>query len=83
MANKKFYSIRQRTHDGVDNVMDGAENMRERGEEAMNNLKERAILIRENTDGYIKENPEKSTLIAAGIGAVIGSVLTALVMRRR
>ena len=83
MVNNKNYDIRQRTHEGVDKIMDQAESMRESGEEAINKLKERAIMMRENTDHYIKTNPEKSTLIAAGIGAAIGAILTVIVMRKR
>jgi ElaB/YqjD/DUF883 family membrane-anchored ribosome-binding protein len=40
-------------------------------------------MMRENVDGYIKENPEKSVLIAAGIGAVVGAIIVASMIRRR
>lgn len=31
----------------------------------------------------IKQNPEKATLIAAGVGAVIGAAVTAAIMHKR
>jgi len=74
---KKMMSVegsgfRQRTHDRVDKVMDKAESVQERGRE-----------LRENADGYIRQNPEKSVLIAAGVGAVLGAVVVAMMMRHK
>ncbi len=89
MANAKtknsteISGIRQRTHESVDKIMDKAESMRENGEEAMDNLKEKVVMTRENVDGYIRKNPEKSVLIAAGIGAVAGALIAAAMMRRK
>ena len=87
MANKtnstKNSGVRQRTHDRVDKIMDKAESMKESGEKAMVRLKEKATMMRENANDYIKKNPEKSVLIAAGIGAVVGAILAAALMRRR
>jgi ElaB/YqjD/DUF883 family membrane-anchored ribosome-binding protein len=86
MANKtnsKNLGIRQRTHERVDKIMDKAESMGETGKEKLAHLKEKASMMRENVDGYIKENPEKSVLIAAGIGAVVGAIIVASMIRRR
>ena len=89
MANAKtknsteISGIRHRTHESVDKIMDKAESMRENGEEAMDNLKEKVVMTRENVDGYIRKNPEKSVLIAAGIGAVAGALIAAAMMRRK
>ncbi|MFA6089730.1 MAG: hypothetical protein WC755_07760 [Candidatus Woesearchaeota archaeon] len=69
MANE---TIRQRTHDGVDKIMDRAEN-----------IQEKAIMMKENVDGYIKKNPEKSVFIAVGVGAIIGAIVTAVIMKRK
>lgn len=80
MANK---TIRQKTHNSVDKIIDKAEHMRERSNEEIAYLKEKAIIIKENVDGYIKKNPEKSVLIAAGIGVVIGGIIVATIMRRK
>ena len=89
MANTKtknsteISGMRQRTHKGVDKIMDKAESMKENGEEAVENLKEKIKVARENVDGYIRKNPEKSVLIAAGIGAVAGALIAAAIMRRK
>jgi ElaB/YqjD/DUF883 family membrane-anchored ribosome-binding protein len=87
MANKKNstknFGIRQRTHDRVDKIMDKAESMRDSGQEKMARLKKKATMMKDDVDGYIRENPEKSVLIAAGIGAVIGAMFAAAMMRKR
>ena len=79
----KNETIRKKTHQRVDKIMDGAENMNEKSKEAINHAKEQMLLARKNFDNYIKENPEKSVLIAAGIGVAFGTIITALMMRRR
>lgn len=48
------------------------EKARERGSEALEMGRERATQAREGFEGYVAENPFKSVLIAAGIGALIG-----------
>lgn len=80
MAKEK---MKQRTHDGVDKIMDKAESMKESSVEAIASLKERGMEMKENMDKYIRKNPEKSVLIAAGTGAVVGAILAALFIRRR
>lgn len=87
MANAKhsgrILDIRERTHDSVDKIMDKADSMNESGKEAIARFKEKAMDARENIDGYIQTNPEKSVLIAAGVGVVVGALVTAAMMRRR
>jgi len=83
MANEKGYGVRQRTHDGVDLVMDKAEYMRNGSKEAMHRLNERAIIMNENVDRYIRKNKKKSVLIAASIGVALGAVIAALMMRKK
>ena len=75
--------LRQKTHESVDNIMDKAESIEERGKEKMVRLKENAMKVKENVDDYIQENPERSVLIAAGIGIVAGIILTATLMRKK
>ncbi|MCF7860937.1 hypothetical protein K9M79_01735 [Candidatus Woesearchaeota archaeon] len=74
--------LRQKTHETVDKIMDKSESMRDNGKKAMSHVKEDAIMIKGNIDSYIRNNPEQSVLIAAGIGAVVGVVLTALMTRK-
>jgi ElaB/YqjD/DUF883 family membrane-anchored ribosome-binding protein len=79
----KNETIRQKTHQSVDKIMDGADNMNEKSREAIARVKEQMILARKNVDDYIKVNPERSVLIAAGIGVALGAIITALIMRKR
>lgn len=83
MANKKNLGIRQRTHNGVDNVMNRADIIRKGSNEAMARIKAKAIMVKESVDGYIRKNPKKSVLIAAGAAAVIGATIGAAMMRRK
>jgi len=76
-------SIREKTHERVDKIMDKAEDIRDNGMEGMDHLKEKAAMMKDNVDGYIRQNPEKSVLIAAGIGVVIGAIIVAAMMRKR
>ena len=75
--------VRQRSHDGVDKIMDRAESIRDSSMEALDRLNEKASMMKNNVDGYIKRNPEKSVLIAAGVGAIIGGIFAAAMMRKR
>lgn len=87
MVNKKNSiedtGMRQRTHERVDKIMDKAESMKESGKEALDNFKEKVKVTRENVDGYIRKNPEKSVLIAAGVGVITGALIAAAIMRRK
>lgn len=75
--------IRQKTHDGVDKIIDRGESIKQSTDEQIDLLKDKANLIRENVDNYIKKNPEKSVLIAAGVGIVLGAILAAAMLRRK
>lgn len=81
--NSKVFGVRQRAHENIDRVMDGAERIKNRGSKAMYYLKEKSINARNNIDGYIEENPEKSVLIAVGIGVIVASILSRIMARRR
>jgi len=48
------------------------ERVRERGHEALEKGRERMSEARDGFEGYVMENPFKTVLIAAGIGALIG-----------
>lgn len=86
MAKKKstkISSIRQRTHKSVDKIMDKAENIEKSGKKEIRHLKKKATRVRKNIDGYIRKNPEKSALIAAGIGAVVGATVAVAMSKRK
>ncbi len=80
---RKKSDLRQSAHDRVDDAMDRVEYLNERGQKAMSQAKAKMQELREGADSYIERNPEKSVLIAAGIGAVVGSIITASIVRRR
>ena len=85
MVNKKskqYSSTRQKTNRGVNMIIDKAEKIGNQGEKIMTNLKDKTIIIKDDIDGYIMKNPEKSVLIATGIGLVIGSILTYKLINR-
>ena len=75
--------LRQKTHDGVDKIADKAEGIGESGKKAMHKLQEKAIKIKKNVDEYIENNPEKSLLIAAGTGVIVGAVTAVTLMRKK
>ncbi len=84
MANETNISgMRQKTHESVDKIMDKAERIRDGGKKAMACLKEKAVTMKENVDGYIQKNPKKTVLISAGIGAVAGAIISAAIIRKR
>lgn len=83
MKKEKNVGFRNKTHEGVDKAIDKAEQMRDSGREKLAQLKERAMIMRDNVDGYIIRNPEKSVLIAAGVGVVVGAVVTAVIMKKK
>jgi len=80
MANK---TIRRKTHKGVDKIIDRAEIIKKGSKEAMAHLKEKAMTAKENVDSYIRKNPEKSVLIAAGAAAVVGAMVGAAMRRKK
>jgi len=80
---KRMEHLRQKTHDGVDALMDKAQDMQDSGKEKMIHAKERAIVIGKNMDSYIHKKPKKMIVLAAGIGAVIGAIITASLMSRK
>ena len=82
MENEKNKDIRQATHENVDKVLDKVENISSGTKEKVVQIKEKAIETRENVDESIRQNPEKSVLIAAGAGAVIGAVVAAAIMKK-
>jgi|GEM_PF-3400211 len=64
-AGDAIKTVKERGSEAVDKV-------RERGQEALEKGRERMGEAREGFEGYVAENPFKTVLIAAGIGALIG-----------
>jgi ElaB/YqjD/DUF883 family membrane-anchored ribosome-binding protein len=80
---KKTENMRQKSHERVDKILDRAEQINEKGKETLENVKAKMRMMRENADDHIRKNPESSVLIATGVGIVLGSAITAMIMRRR
>jgi len=58
------------------------EHARERAGALTQRVKEGARQKEEQFEGYVREHPVKSVLVAAGIGAGVGLLIGALVARR-
>ncbi|PIN93813.1 hypothetical protein COU54_01710 [Candidatus Pacearchaeota archaeon CG10_big_fil_rev_8_21_14_0_10_31_24] len=78
----KGSSVRRKAHRGVDRIMNKARNINKSGQEKYNRFKDKTIIMRENV-GRMEINPEKLILIAVGIGAILGSILTVVMIRKR
>jgi ElaB/YqjD/DUF883 family membrane-anchored ribosome-binding protein len=83
MKNRNNLTLRKKTHDGVDKMMDKAESIGESSKKKIESFKEKSQMVKNNVDGYIKENPEKSVLIATGIGLIIGAIITTIVVKKK
>jgi len=46
MKNKKDFSLREKTHNGVDRIMDKAESIGESGREKIDYLKKRSLMVK-------------------------------------
>jgi|GEM_PF-4253600 len=80
---KEISGLRGKTHESVDKIIDKAESIRDQGKEKMTQIKDKVKVLRENVDDFIETNPEKSVLIAAGVGAVAGAALAAALLRKK
>ena len=83
MKNKKDSTIREKTHESVDKIIDKAKIVGDSSIEKIDYLKQKSLRTKRSIDGYIQDNPEKSILIAAGIGIVIGAILTATLIKSK
>lgn len=52
-------------------------------QEKASEIKDKAVQAKDKTLEYVDENPRKSALMAAGIGAAVGAVVALLFSRRR
>jgi len=83
MKNEKNLSLRKKTHNNVDRIMDKAESIGENTRDKIDYLKEKSLAVNNGIKGYIQENPEKSILIAAGAGIAVGAILANVMMKRK
>lgn len=90
--------IRETVLSGVESALDSVEgqydNISEKTSDAVASMKEKvssgyesakskAIETREKTDKYVQDNPEKSLLIAAGVGALTAVIVSGLLRKRK
>jgi ElaB/YqjD/DUF883 family membrane-anchored ribosome-binding protein len=66
----------------AENVKARIGEVREKAETALRRSKERAIEVEHDFEDYVRAQPLKSTLIAAGVGAGLGLVFGVLLARR-
>lgn len=98
MKNANREKIREAILNGVNQAMDTVENqydaasektsefvdtVKERAAKTYSDAKEKAVMAKEKTDKYVRENPEKSLLIAAGAGALVAMVAMALMRKKK
>jgi ElaB/YqjD/DUF883 family membrane-anchored ribosome-binding protein len=76
-------NVRRIAHESLDMIMNQAEGIRENSRETADTVKEKVIMARENANDYISKNQEKSVLIAAGVGFVVGAVIVAAMTRKK
>ncbi len=80
---KETNGLREKSHKGVDNIIDKAESIEGSGKENIAQFKAKFSRMQKRVDNHIQNNPKRSVLIAAGAGMVVGVVLTAVLMRKR
>lgn len=71
-TSKVAEDVRELGNIALGNAGDALHTMKERGSQALEKGKEKAGQAREGFEEYVAENPFKTVLIAAGIGALIG-----------
>ncbi len=67
----------------LDQVDEKYESVEERASEAYGDLKEMVTDSKRKAVGHIKSNPERSVIIAAGVGALAALALSFLISGRR
>lgn len=66
----------------LDRMEEGGDDMKGTIDDAIEEAKTKLKETRRNANRYILENPERSVLISAGVGALIGMAL-AVVMKKK
>ncbi|EKE25560.1 MAG: hypothetical protein ACD_5C00119G0004 [uncultured bacterium] len=67
----------------LDRMQEGSDDMKETFDDAMEDAKIKVKEVRRSADKYILENPERSVLMSAGIGAIIGIALAVLMKKKK
>lgn len=67
----------------LDRMQEGSDDMKENIDDAIEEAKTKLKETRRNADKYILENPERSVLMSAGVGAMIGIALAMLIRKKK
>ncbi len=81
--NGKSSGVKGEMKEGKEEMKEWLEDMKKSTREKMAQMKGKAHEFRGGVDSYIEKNPEKSVLIAAGVGMVAGVIIASAFMRRR
>ena len=76
-------AILEKVETVLDQIDEKYEVVSERASEVYDSAKEMVVDSRRKTVDHIKENPERSVLIAAGVGAVVALIASFLFNRGR
>lgn len=75
-------AILEKVETVLDQIDEKYETLEERASEVYDNAKGVVVDSRKKTIEHIQKNPEKSVLIAAGVGAAVALVVSFLINRR-
>lgn len=76
-------AILEKVETVLDQIDEKYEAVEERASEVYDGAKEMVVESRKKTIDHIKQNPERSVFIAAGVGAVVALVVSFFFGRRR
>lgn len=74
--------IKKEINKMLDRMQEEGDSLKNSFDEKFQQAKDKTMEARVNADKYIQENPERSVLMSAGIGALIGITLAMLMKKR-
>lgn len=83
--NKKYMDkekIKMETEEVLDEMRAKTEQLKGSAKHALNEIEEKAKDARRKADRYILDNPERSVIVSAGVGLIIGFGLAMLMKGR-
>jgi ElaB/YqjD/DUF883 family membrane-anchored ribosome-binding protein len=74
-TSKVAEDVRELGHIALTGAGEAIQSVKDKGSAALDMGREKASAAREGFEGYVAENPFKSVLMAAGVGALLGYAL--------
>jgi ElaB/YqjD/DUF883 family membrane-anchored ribosome-binding protein len=74
-TSKVAEDVRELGHIALTSAGEAIQSVKDKGSAALETGREKATEAREGFEGYVADNPFKSVLIAAGVGALLGYAL--------